>query len=99
MTFTLFLCRQYGSLEGKRGEEGEERERQHTALPGFQVCFSDQTATHTHTHTHTQSPSCTTFHRNVRNPSPVNVRTSTSEGLRTFRWNVLQLGLLVLKIS
>ena len=46
MTFTLFLCRQYGSLGEKRGEEGEERERQHTALPGFQVCFSDQTHPH-----------------------------------------------------
>ena len=49
MTFTLFLCRQYGLPEEKRGEEGEERDRQHTALPGFQVCFTDQTATHTHT--------------------------------------------------
>ena len=58
MTFTLFLCRQYGLPEEKRGEEGEERDRQHTALPGFQVCFTDQTATHTHTHTYACPQAC-----------------------------------------
>ena len=53
MTYTLLLCRQNGSLEQKRGEESEERDRQHTALSRFQVCFSDQTHTQTHSLTHT----------------------------------------------
>ena len=53
---SLFLCRQYGSLEQKRGKESEKNDRQHTVSPGFQICYSVQTVTHTHTHTHTQTP-------------------------------------------
>ena len=55
MTLTLFLCRQYGSLEDQGGEEREKSDRQHTASPGFQVCTPDQTDTNTHTHTHTHA--------------------------------------------
>ena len=49
---SLFLCRQYGSLEEKR-EKREKSDRQHTVSPGFQICYSVQTVTHTHTHTDT----------------------------------------------
>ena len=52
MTFTLFLCRQYCSMEEQKGEEWEKSDRQHTASPGFQVCFPDQTVTHAHARTH-----------------------------------------------
>ena len=52
---SLFLWRQYGSLEEKR-EGSEKSDRQHTVSPGFQICYSDQTVTHTHTHTHTHTP-------------------------------------------
>ena len=52
---TLLLCREYPSLEEQGGEVREESDGQHTASPGFQVCFADLTHTHTCTHTNTHA--------------------------------------------
>ena len=67
---TLLLCREYPSLEEQGGEVREESDGQHTASPGFQVCFAD--LTHTHTHAHTQPRTCT--HTNTHARAHTHVR-------------------------